>query len=73
MSPEMKPRQQRHMCRARAGSGGVGRLDENALGDPIAKENGGLAEYFSVKGIPAAAMVMSVRIVGPPGRSNRSR
>jgi thiol-disulfide isomerase/thioredoxin len=45
-------------------------LDEHQVSYPIAKESGALAEYFSVKGIPAAAVVKDGRIVwrGHPTR-----
>ncbi len=38
-------------------------IDENKLTFPIAKENGDLAKYFAVSGIPAAAVVKDGKIV----------
>jgi thiol-disulfide isomerase/thioredoxin len=38
-------------------------LAESSVGFPIAKETGELSEYFSVKGIPAAALVKEGKIV----------
>ena len=45
-------------------------IEQNTVSYPMAKETGALAEYFSVKGIPAAAMVKDGRIVwrGHPTR-----
>ncbi len=38
-------------------------IDENKLTFPIAKENGDLAKYFAVSGIPAAAVVKDGKVV----------
>lgn len=38
-------------------------IDDNKLTFPIAKENGELAKYFAVSGIPAAAVVKDGKIV----------
>lgn len=45
-------------------------IDEHHVGYPMAKESGALAEYFNVKGIPAAAVVKDGQIVwrGHPTR-----
>ena len=45
-------------------------IEQNTVSYPMAKESGALAEYFSVKGIPAAAMVKDGTIVwrGHPTR-----
>ncbi|MCB9746256.1 MAG: TlpA family protein disulfide reductase [Alphaproteobacteria bacterium] len=45
-------------------------IDEQGLSYPIGKENGSMAEYFKVSGIPAAAVIQDGEIVwrGHPGR-----
>jgi thiol-disulfide isomerase/thioredoxin len=45
-------------------------VSDNSVGYPIAKETGAVAEYFNVKGIPAAAVVRDGKIVwrGHPTR-----
>lgn len=45
-------------------------IHDHSVSYPIAKEDGSLAEYFSVKGIPAAAVVKNGRIIwrGHPTR-----
>ncbi len=48
----------------------VSLISEQQVSYPIAKETGALAEYFAVKGIPAAAVVKDGQIVwrGHPQR-----
>ena len=48
----------------------LGFIDENEISYPILKENGEIADYFSVSGIPAAAVMKEGKVVwrGHPAR-----
>jgi hypothetical protein len=47
-------------------------IAENSVSYPMAQENGELADYFGVRGIPAAAVVKNGKVVwrGHPARIN---
>jgi thiol-disulfide isomerase/thioredoxin len=51
------------LTRTATEAGVLGVIAEKKVGFPIAKESGAVAEYFHVKGIPAAAVVRDGKII----------